>query len=251
MKKLFLFVVLISCVTWAADLPHLSGPVVDEAGMLSSPQKRALALSIQQFYQQTGYQIQVVTIESLKGDVLEDFSMRLAEKWKIGNKETGSGVILLITKQERKIRIEVGDGIEGELTDLQASRIIRGMIAPAFKQNNYAAGIASGVQAIASALGGEVSLLNTPHFQKTPTPVNGLGYFIFILIWFLLILPFFFKGKKLRGRRLLFAMFLASLLGSGRRGSGFGGSSFGGSGFGGGWSGGGGGFSGGGASGGW
>lgn len=224
--------------------PH-TGLVIDRAGLLTARDERRLAGSLQAFSQTTGAQIQVLTIPSLEGEALEAYSIRVAETYRLGDKTKGNGVLLLIALKERKVRIEVGEGVEHLITDVQAGRIIRNQMAPYFRKGDYRNGILAAVQTIAAMLGGD--LKNAPRVHQSHSrgrPMSMGSFLLFLFIFF--ILPRIF-GRR-RGGGLLAGLLLGSALG-GRRsyGGGFGGGSFGG-GFSGG---GGGGFSGGGASGGW
>ena len=162
------------------SLPSLTGAVVDEARVLTPSQKRDIEGALRGFYAQTGKQIQLVIIKSLEGDVLENFAIRLGEKWKIGKKKTGSGVILLVAFKDRKIRIEVGEGLEGELTDAESGRIIRGVITPSFKQSNYAGGIALGLQSIAVSLGGNLKTQQSYGRRGRGRQSGGSLFYLFI-----------------------------------------------------------------------
>src|SRR5215467_11589805 len=139
----------------ALQVPPLRGRVNDLARLLSQEQSIRLEEQLTRFEQQTGHQIAVLTIPSLEGDALEDFSIRVAEAWKIGQKGFDNGAILLIVRDDRKLRIEVGYGLEGVLPDAIASRIIREVILPRFRENNYAGGIENGVNAIMQVTKGE------------------------------------------------------------------------------------------------
>lgn len=139
----------------ALEVPSLRGRVNDLAGNLPSDRARLLEERLAAFEKETGHQIAVLTIPSLEGDPLEDFSIRVAESWKIGQKGFDNGAILLIAQKERKLRIEVGYGLEGVLPDAIASRIIREVIVPRFRANDYAGGIEAGVNAILQVTKGE------------------------------------------------------------------------------------------------
>ncbi|MBI2027851.1 MAG: TPM domain-containing protein [Deltaproteobacteria bacterium] len=227
-------------------MPRLTGPVVDEARILTSNQQNLFESALHNFRRQTGKQIQLVTLSSLEGENLEEFSIRLAESWKIGNKGRGNGVILLISLEDRAIRIEVGEGLEGDITDVESERIINDVMIPSFKNGDETAGIAQGLQALAALLGGE---LQGSFPQSSHRQVFRWKSVFFLLFWLLILIPSVLSGRRGRGGGVLTALFLGSLLGGGYRGGrgGFGGFGSGG----GGWSGGGGGFSGGGASGRW
>ncbi|MBN2157774.1 MAG: TPM domain-containing protein [Spirochaetes bacterium] len=147
----------------ALDVPALTGRVNDYAGMISPGTVGSLEAKLAEFERQESTQIVILTIPSLEGDALEDFSIRVAEKWKIGQKKLDNGAILLITRDDRRLRIEVGYGLEGTLTDLRAGRIIDNIIKPYFRAGDYDRGVAEGVDAIMQTVRGEYSAADTPH----------------------------------------------------------------------------------------
>jgi uncharacterized protein len=165
----------------ALDVPALKGRVNDYAQILSPDTIRQLDNTLGNFEQQESTQIVVLTIPTLAGDSLEDFSIRVAERWKIGQKKIDSGAILLIAKQEKKLRIEVGYGLEGKLTDLVSARIIRDVIAPRFKQGNFDQGVVDGVSAMMEAVKGEFKTEAAPPPRKN-THRNDFGSLIVPLI---------------------------------------------------------------------
>jgi uncharacterized protein len=130
-------------------------PIVDQTATLTADQTSSLAQKIAAERAATGNQIGVLIIPSLDGQILEDYSLDVARQWGIGTKERNSGVLLLIAKNDRKIRIEVGYGLEGALTDIRSGQIIRDRMAPAFRQNDYYGGVSSGVDGIIMAIHGE------------------------------------------------------------------------------------------------
>jgi uncharacterized protein len=142
-------------VALALDVPPLQGRINDYAGLIPADRARALEERLARFEAETGHQIVVLTIPSLKGDSLEDFSIRVAEAWKIGKKGFDNGAILLIARDDRKLRIEVGYGLEGVMPDAIASRIIREEITPRFRSGDFAGGIEAGVDAILKVTQGE------------------------------------------------------------------------------------------------
>ncbi len=229
----------------ALEVPPLRGRVNDYAGLMPPEPARALDERLARFEQQTGHQIAVLTIPSLEGEDLEGFSIRVAEKWKIGKKGLDNGAILLIAKNDRKLRIEVGYGLEGILPDAIASRIIREIIVPHFRANDFSGGIESGIEAILKVTQGET--IPEPMRRRSPSrdasPLSGIWILLFTLGAAVLVLMTYLSSLRRT----------SAWTSSGRRrddywGSGFGGGGFGG---GGGFSGGGGGFGGGGASGSW
>lgn len=131
------------------------GRVTDLTGTLTRDQIHALEERLSSFEKETTNQIAILMIPSLEGDSLEDYSIRLAEKWKIGQQGRNNGVILLIVKNDRKLRIEVGYGLEGALPDSLAGTIIRNEIAPRFKAGQFFQGIEAGINSIIAATKGE------------------------------------------------------------------------------------------------
>jgi len=131
------------------------GRVTDRTGSLTRNQITALERKLATFERETTNQIAVLLIPSLEGDSLEDYSIRLAEKWKIGQQGRNNGVILLIVKNDRKLRIEVGYGLEGALPDALAGTIIRNEISPRFREGQFYQGIDAGVNAVIAATKGE------------------------------------------------------------------------------------------------
>ncbi|MCK5072688.1 MAG: TPM domain-containing protein [Bacteriovoracaceae bacterium] len=242
----FFIALFFSTFLWAVEIPKLTGSVVDNAGIFRSGEYSVISSAIRNYYQKTGVQFQILTMNSLKGESIDVFSIRLAEKWRIG-KKGGSGVIILAALKDRKIRIEVGGGLEGELTDVFCSRIIRQLMAPQFKKGQYAIGFAAALTTMSQKMGKKMIFtdgqMNRTSGIHRRSKRRGLSFFGLIIIFFL------FRGifSRRRGTGLFSALLLGSMLGGGGRSFGGGGGGF----SGGGWSGGGGGFSGGGASGGW
>ncbi len=140
---------------FSLDVPLLRGYVNDYADMLSPQAESQIEAELRAFEQSDSTQIVVLTIPSLEGENLEDFSIKVAEAWKIGRKGKDNGVIFLVAKHERKIRIEVGRGLEGKLTDLLAGRIIDLVVKPKFKRGDYDGGFIAGTHALIDATRGE------------------------------------------------------------------------------------------------
>ena len=228
--------------SFALEVPKHSSSVVDLAGVLSRGDQAKIAASLQQFQQTYGPQLQVLVVPSLEDESIEGYSIKVVDKWQLGAKGKDDGVLLLVATENRKVRIEVGRGLEGDLPDVVAGRIIRTGIIPFFKQGQTGAGILVGLGMIAENVGGKLENVPAPRLRKTKRNSGSLGYLMFIGLF--LIGPLF--GRRRRGGiggALLIGLLVGAAM-SGRGGSG----GFGGGGFGGG---GGGGFSGGGASGSW
>ncbi|NLZ18247.1 MAG: TPM domain-containing protein [Desulfobulbaceae bacterium] len=136
------------------DVPPLQGRVNDLAQILVPATRQLLEESLARLEQEDSTQIVVLTVPSLDGDNLETFSLRVFEQWRLGQKDKDNGALLLIAVQDRKIRIEVGYGLEDRLTDLLSGRIIRNEIAPAFRQGDYNQGVINGVAAMIQVVQG-------------------------------------------------------------------------------------------------
>ena len=221
--------------------PALSGRVVDEAGLLSAAERERLTGQLAAHERATGQQVVIVTLRSLQGYPIEDFGYRLGRAWGIGEKGKNTGALLVVAPKERAVRIEVGYGLEGLLTDALSRSIIERDILPAFRQGQFARGIEDGTSAMLVALGGTAA---APSRDAGPMPAanDDLAPLIFIavILFFIMMRFYFFRGG---------GFWILPAGGSWRTGSGGG---FSGGGFsGGGFSGGGGSFGGGGASGTW
>jgi len=224
--------------------PALSGRVVDDAGILSATTRSRLDASLAAHEQQTGQQLVVVTLPSLQGYTIEDFGYQLGRRWGIGQKGRDNGALLIIAPKERKVRIEVGYGLEGTLTDAQSRIIIEQVILPQFRRGNFDAGVSDGTAAILRVLGGAPLDGAARHVRTVENVPPPWVFFVFLVLF----LAFFAWRIYGAWPLLLAGRGVGPWYGSG----GFGGFSGGGfSGGGGGFSGGGGSFGGGGASGGW
>lgn len=282
--------VLVLCWAWLgmaalarADVPvpPLTGRVVDQTATLGAEQAAALEQKLKDFEERKGSQVAVLIVPTTEPETIEQFSLRVVEQWKLGRKKVDDGALLLVAKDDRRLRIEVGYGLEGALNDATARRIIDEVITPKFRTGDFAGGITDGVDRMLRVIDGEP--LPAP-VRAPPFDLDALaGYAPVILIGALVIggiLKAMFGrllGSALTGAGIgviawlligalslaavagiiafVFTLISDSLLasGGGRRGGGgfgTGGGGFG-SGSGGGFSGGGGGFGGGGASGRW
>lgn len=180
----------------ALEVPKLQGRVNDYAGILSPSTESHVEASLRELEQTDGTQIVVLTIDSLKGDNLEDFSIRVAEQWKIGQKGLDNGAILLISKNDRQMRIEVGYGLEGKMTDLMAGRIIRDVITPNFRAGQYDRGVIEGVQAMIQLVRGEFAPSKAqPAGKNNP---NYRGFFPMAL-FFLFLINMFGRVRRILG----------------------------------------------------
>ena len=176
----FLVLTLNAHLVLARDVPPLHARVNDGAGMMSESQVSQLEDQLIRFEEQSHHQIAVLTIASLNGDSLEDFSMRVAEAWKIGHKGADDGVILIVARDDRKIRIEVGYGLEGVLPDAIANRIIQEVIVPRFRDRDFAGGIESGTSAIVHAISGELAIVSPAPSKRTAN--SSLSVFFTLVV---------------------------------------------------------------------
>ena len=156
--------------------------------MLSLSERSALEEKLRRFEEETSNQVVVVTFPSLEGESLEDFSIRLAGVWKIGQKGKDNGVILLIFKKDRKVRIEVGYGLEGALPDATSKLIIENEIVPRFRKGRFEEGIQAAVQAIMAATRGEYQ----SERRFSSLHIGSLGYVLLAGFVMGLLLPFGF-----------------------------------------------------------
>jgi len=266
-------------ILWANEVavPPLTAQVVDTTGTLSTEQQAALIQKLQAFETAKGSQIAVLLVQTTQPETIEQYALRVAENWKIGRKNVDDGAILVVALQDRALRIEVGYGLEGALTDITSKRIIEEIIVPQFRQGDFAGGVVAGVDQMIKVIEGEP--LPEPVAKRSADSSNTIediapllfmgtifiggflrkaigklpaalatGGLVFVVAWL-------FAGAVIFAVLAAVVAMLLTLFGSsvggiggGRGGFGRGGGGFGG---GGGFSGGGGGFGGGGASGRW
>lgn len=174
----FFFLFLISS-AYALDVPKLQGYVNDYGGMISPRAATALENELRNFERTDSTQIVILTIPSLEGEVIEDFGIKVADAWKIGQKMKDNGVIFIVAKQDRKIRVEVGRGLEGRLTDLMSGRIIDLVVKPRFKRGDFDGGFVAGVSALIDATRGEFKADGNHRPQKHERYSQVFTYIIF------------------------------------------------------------------------
>jgi uncharacterized protein len=148
-------------------IPRLSGRVVDQTGTLTSGDIASLTQTLKDLEARKGSQIAVLIVPTTEGEAIEQFSIRVAEAWKIGRKKIDDGALLVIAKNDRHLRIEVGYGLEGALTDVTTKRIIAEDITPKFKTGDFAGGVSAGVSRIVRVIDGEqLPAPEPPHWQS-------------------------------------------------------------------------------------
>lgn len=268
---------------WAQDLaiPALTSPVMDEARLMTESERQDLSNLAYEIYTHQGPQISILTIPSLNGEVIENYSIKVGEKWQLGMKEKGNGLLIVIAKAERGVRIEVGEGIEGDITDYESNQYIRDVLTPHFKNSDFHGGLRLVMEDVARKFnvkleGGTSYVRRAPARRSGPfnavlpfmviafvvaqlvmrknvfgrgivsgAGVAGVGWFMLPGVGLGMIAILFGLGTLLGLVGLSNLLFALASSGGGRGGGGFGG------GGGGSWGGGGGGFSGGGSSGNW
>ena len=271
-------------------VPKLAAHVVDLTGTLTGEERARLESKLADFEQRRGSQVVVLLVPSIGTEAIEDFATRVTDEWQLGRKGVDDGVLFVIAKQERKMRIQTGRGVQGTLTDILSKRIVADIVAPKFRTGDFAAGIDAAADAIMQAIEGEsLPLPKSPTRGTKVDTVSSYGDFLWMAFFIVPVVAMVLRGvagrffgsaltggltgvaaawifgSLLLGLAAAFIAFLVGLfMGSGvshgTRGGGWGGGGWGGGGWSGGgwsgggggsWGGGGGGFDGGGASGDW
>jgi uncharacterized protein len=238
----------------AIDIPPLQGRVNDHANMLSAAERSALENKLAAYEQKTGQQFTLLTVPTLDGQPLEEFGIKALDAWKVGDKKRDDGLILIIVPNDRKMRIELGYGLEGSIPDVIAARITRDILTPALRAGQIAQGINGAFDALMQAASGEAppqAADAQPQRARGKKSAWGtLSPLILPIVLFIIFSSFFGGGG---GRRRRGGFYGGPFIGGGWGGGGWGGGGggWGGGGGGGGFSGGGGGGGGGGASGSW
>jgi len=228
---IFLGIFCISISLKAQNLPERPNPpslVNDFAGMLSPTERQALETKLVNFDDSTTNQIAIVTVDSLSGDEISDYAIKLFQKWKIGAAKKNNGVLILVSKPDRKIFISVGYGLEAVITDAMSRRFIDQDIVPNFKQGNYYTGLDLASTHLMQLAKGEFHETRILPSKDNSTVGGGGIIFILILIFILIFLFTRGGGSQMigaRGSGFPFWFFLGSLMNSGGGGGGFGGGS--------------------------
>jgi uncharacterized protein len=246
-KFLRVFLVLFHLSFWAQafEVPPLTDSVVDEALFLDENVKSQLSNALKIIHDKGGPQVAVLTVSTIDPLTIEEASYKVAKNWQLGTAQKDNGVLLMIAKKERKIRIEVGQGVEGDLTDAYSRRIIDDIMVPAFREGQTNKGILWGVSGILLRMDPPYHLEDYMQLEKRrPQRKVNWGHLLLMIAVFLFLMYINRHGGGGGGRYYRGGGLGGGFYGGGGFGGGFGGSS-------GGWSGGGGGFSGGGASGSW
>ena len=191
MKKypyiLVLFLLFFTGIAHALDVPKLQGYVNDYAGMISPEARARLENELGAFEKTDSTQIVVLTVPSLEGEAIEDYGIKVAEAWKIGQKGKDNGVIFIVSKQDRKMRVEVGRGLEGKLTDLMAGRIVDLVVKPMFKRGDFDGGVIAGVSSLIDAARGEFKTDGNHMNRRHDNSSRFMTFLIFIAVAILML----------------------------------------------------------------
>lgn len=194
----------------ALNVPVLNGRVNDNAKLMSASERQEAEEYLAAVEKQSGVQVAVLTVKSLQGESLEDYANDVFEKWGLGQKDKDNGVLLLVAYNERGVRLEVGYGLEGTLTDIKSGIIIRNMIIPEFKEGDYGEGILAGIKAVGGVVCGDVETENRLKESSAVSSEDlegGLLGMVFIMVWFFIIF------SKILRRYGLWGIFMWNLLG--------------------------------------
>ncbi len=179
------------------EVPFLAGRVQDDAGIMTSEAVARIETLLESLERETGAQLVILTLASLDGEPLADFSMRVAETWKLGQEGIDDGILLLISRDDRKIRLEVGYGLEGVMTDAASRRVIDQLIKPRFREGDFDRGIEQASAAIAGAIRGQEDAI------PPTSPASGSGEvggaWIFLGVFAVMIGPFVRVATRVRG----------------------------------------------------
>lgn len=181
---------LLAATAFAQDVPvpALTSPVTDLTQTLTAEQRASLESRLRAYEAQKGTQIAVLIVPTTQPETIEQYSIRVADQWKIGRERADDGVILLVAKNDRAVRIEVGTGLEGALPDVLASRIISQVIVPRFRQGDFAGGINEAITRIIALLEGEPLPEPERRFpERAPQGFGGLGNALPVLLMFVFV----------------------------------------------------------------
>ncbi|OGW59455.1 MAG: hypothetical protein A2V83_05760 [Nitrospirae bacterium RBG_16_64_22] len=207
---------LLACPSWAeVPVPPLTARVTDLTGTLTLSQRDGIEQSLKAFEEKKGSQIAVLIVPTTKPEEIEQYGIRVAETWKLGRKGVDDGILFLVSKNDRKMRIEVGRGLEGAVPDAVAKRIIAEIVTPRFKQGDFEGGIREGVERLVKVIEGEP--LPSPRRISAPTgprsrsglPAPGPGW----LFWAVFLIPVLLVGASIA--RALLGRFAGSLAAGG------------------------------------
>lgn len=182
---LFVFIAFTGCTAASPQFPEFTAPVVDAVGAVDDSIELALSQELERFRSESGPQIAVAVIDTTGDAAIEDYSIDLARQWAIGDAQRDDGVLILIALEDREMRIEVGSGVEGELTDVAAGRIIDGVILPRLRADDVDAAVAEGARAVMAVWRGEpvpVTDIDDDGAEPSGDLMDSLGALLFIAL---------------------------------------------------------------------
>ena len=179
----------------ALNVPKLQGYVNDYANMISRSTRAQLEEELKSYEQSDSTQLVILTLSSLEGETVEDYSIKVVEAWKLGQARKDNGILFLVSKDDRQMRIEVGRGLEGRLTDLVAGRIIDLVVKPRFKRGDFDGGVTAGVASLIDATRGEFKSEGEDS-RKGTQPFHSSWLFLFVI---LILFFFFLSSARKRG----------------------------------------------------
>ena len=197
---LALAAIMITSPVFAATVPALKGRVNDYAKIIRDSDEREIEEYLASLEQSTGIQIAVLTMPSLDGEDIASFGIKVADKWQLGDKEKDNGALLLVAYAEHDLRIEVGDGLEGSLTDAKCGLILRNVIIPEFKTGNYSAGIKKGVMNMGGIASGDETAVSKSVLNDNSKYEDEAGFILAVLFWIIFVLIAIISRVN-RGRR--------------------------------------------------
>ena len=197
---LALAALMITSPIFAANVPALKGRVNDYAKIIRDSDEREIEDYLAGLEQACGAQIAVLTMPSLDGEDISSFGIKVADKWQLGDKEKDNGAILIVAYAEHDLRIEVGDGLEGSLTDAKCGLILRNVIVPEFRDGNYSEGILKGVKNIGAVASGDESAISRSVREGEDSGSNDLIPVFAILVWLIFVVSMISANAR-RGRR--------------------------------------------------
>ncbi len=226
-KLLFLLLIFFSLNAFADDIPSYSSYVNDYAGVITEKDKTSMESVAKEVEDKTGAQIAVLTVKSMAPYAsIEDFGMAVAEKWKVGQKDKDTGIIIILAMEERKVRIEVGYGLEGIFNDARAGRILDNTILPYFRGGDFSAGLRRGMFKIADTIGTE---MDVELDERAKMQDNSFTESLCLLLFFIIFVSIFvlmirrMNNAKRTGRRYYGSSFGAMYPGYGHGRGSFGG----------------------------
>ena len=198
-KKLILSLLIFAVTTcaFALEVPSLQGRINDYADVIDTKDEQVLNQHLTDLENKTGIQIAVLTVPSLEGDSIESFSLNVADEWKLGQEGEDNGALFVLALAEHDVRIEVGYGLEGDLTDATCGIILRNIVIPEFKNGDYSEGILQGVTNMVGIVLEDAELIDESAFKEDHSEI--IAIVIFLIVWFAVMIVTICAKGGLRG----------------------------------------------------